>query len=425
MVESKSQAKSFGIDKRVVWEAWKQVRADRGAAGVDEESVVRFERDLKGNLYKLWNRMSSGTYMPPPVRIVQVPKDDGRVVGARGVSTVADRVAQTVVKLYVESAVERTFHEDSYGNRPGRSALDAVKVCRERCWRSDWAIRLGYAFFFDSVDHELVLKAVAAHTDRRWIRLYIERWLKAPRDQGSDTSVARDRGTPLGSAISPVLANLFLHYAFDAWMAREFPDVPFERYAGDLVVHCKSERQARLVLHRIRPRMADCHLECSDHETPIVYCKDSNRKGSHERERFEFLGYAFRPRRARNRWGELFTSFLPAIGDGAARTIRRTIRRWRLHLWSGASLAGIARRINRIVRGWIDYYGRFYPAELARKALRAIDVYLVRWAMRKYKRLSGHRKRAWKFLEGVFAREPELFAHWKVVRANDRTVGAV
>jgi len=424
MVESKSKVKSFSIDKRVVWDAWKQVRANQGAPGVDEESVAQFERDLSGNLYKLWNRMSSGTYMPPPVRAVQIPKKHGRGVRTLGVPTVADRVAQKVAALYLEPKVEPVFHPDSYGYRPKRSALDAVAVCRKRCWKMDWLIDLDYAAFFDSIDHELMLKAVAAHTDERWVLLYVERWLKAPLDDGSDTLVARDRGTPQGSAISPVLANIYLHYSFDMWMAREFPAVPFERYADDAVVHCKSERQARFVLGKIKARMADCQLELSADKTLIVYCKDSNRKGSYEHERFDFLGYTFRPRAAKRKNGELFTSFLPAVSDDAAKKIRHTIRRWRIHLWSGTHLTEIARELNQVVRGWINHYGRFYPTRLA-ESLRRIDEYLVRWAMRKYKRLKRHRKRAWAFLANVFAREPKLFAHWRVVRASGRTVGAV
>jgi RNA-directed DNA polymerase len=424
MVESKSKVKSFSIDKRVVWDAWKQVRANQGAPGVDEESVAEFERDLSGNLYKIWNRMSSGTYMPPPVRAVQIPKKHGRGVRTLGVPTVADRVAQKVAALYLEPKVEPVFHPDSYGYRPKRSALDAVGVCRERCWKMDWVIDLDYAAFFDSIDHELMLKAVAAHTDERWVLLYVERWLKAPLDDGSDTLVARDRGTPQGSAISPVLANIYLHYSFDMWMAREFPAVPFERYADDAVVHCISERQARFVLGKIKARMADCQLKLSADKTLIVYCKDSNRKGSYEHERFDFLGFTFRPRSARNGQGELFTSFLPAVSDDAAKKIRHTIRRWRIHLWSGTPLTEIAREINQVVRGWVNHYGRFYPTRLA-ESLRRIDEYLVRWAMRKYKRLKGRRMRAWAFLANVFAREPELFAHWRVVRASDRTVGAV
>jgi RNA-directed DNA polymerase len=424
VTEPKSKVKSFSIDKRVVWEAWQQVRANQGAPGIDEEAISEFERNLEGNLYKLWNRLSSGSYMPPPVRAVQIPKKDGRGVRTLGVPTVADRVAQTVAKLYLEPQVEPVFHPDSYGYRPNRSALDAVGTCRKRCWKSDWVIDLDLRSFFDSVDHKLMLKAVAAHTKERWVLLYVERWLKAPLDTGDGNLEARDRGTPQGSAISPLLANLYLHYAFDAWMTREFPDVQFERYADDVVVHTKSERQARFVLGEIKARMAACHLELNADKTHVVYCKDSNRTGSHEHERFNFLGYTFRPRKAKNHGGELFTSFLPAVSDGAAKEIRRTIRKWKIHLWSGKPLTDIARECNTTVRGWINYYGRFYPSELA-KALTHIDRYLVRWAMRKYKRLKGRHLRSWEFLAGVFAREPGLFVHWQLTRSYDRKVGAV
>lgn len=286
-----------------------------------------------------------------------------------GRPTVADRVAQTVVKKYLEPSVEPVFHTDSYGYRLGRSAHDAVGVCRERCWRYDWLIDLDYQAFFDSIDHELMLKAVAVHTKERWILLYVERWLKAPTQQEDGTVVARDRGTPQGSAISPVLANIFLHHAFDAWMAREFPAVPFERYADDVVTHCKSERQARFVLGAIKKRMTSLGLELNSGKTRIVYCKDSNRKGSHEHERFDFLGFTFQPRRASNRRGELFVSFLPAISDDAAKKIRRTIKRWRLHLWSGRTLTDLAGEINPVVRGWINYYGRVRAVQVDRVAL--------------------------------------------------------
>lgn len=424
MAEPTSKEKSFRIAKGAVWEAWRSVKANQGAPGIDEESIAEFEGDLKGNLYKLWNRLSSGTYMPPPVLAVDIPKTHGGGFRTLGVPTVADRVAQTVAKLYLEPKAEPHFHPDSYGYRPKRSALDAVGRCRERCWKSDWVIDLDLRSFFDSVDHDLMLKAVAAHTEERWVLLYVERWLRAPLDDGDGDPKARDRGTPQGSAISPLLANLYLHYAFDAWMAREHPGIAFERYADDVVVHCASEHQARFVLGEIRTRMAACHLELNQAKTRIVYCKDSNRPGSHEHERFDFLGYTFRPRSALNNGrGELFVSFAPAISDEAAKRIRQTIRRWRIHLWSGTPLAEIARQLNIVVRGWINYYGRFNPTELA-KSLRRIDSYLVRWAVSKYKRLKRSHKRARRLMVNVYTREPGLFAHWRLTAARDGMVGA-
>lgn len=320
-----------------------------------------------------------------------------------GVPTVADRVAQTVVRMMLEPDVEPLFHPDSYGYRPGRSALDAVARCRERCWKADWVIDLDLRSFFDSLDHRLVLRAVAHHTSERC------------------TLKARDRGSPQGSAISPLLANMFLHYALDLWLVREFPGVPFERYADDVILHCNSKPRARVVLDAIVKRLALLGLEVNPAKTRIVYCKDSNRKGSHER--FDFLGYTFRPRSAVDRSGALFVSFCPAISDDAAKAIRQAIRRWQLHLQGSLSLADLARKVNPIVRGWINYYGRFYPTKLLR-SLDRINEYLMRWAMRKYKRLRRRPQRAWDLLASARKRQPELFPHWRPSTAHSRMMGA-
>ncbi|MFJ5557895.1 group II intron reverse transcriptase/maturase [Streptomyces sp. NPDC093250] len=411
-----SGSKSFEISKHVVWEAYLRVKANRGAAGVDGESIEQFEADLKGNLYKLWNRLSSGSYFPPPVRMVEIPKPGGRGVRVLGVPTVADRIAQTVVAMVLEPEVEPVFHPDSYGYRPRRSALDALAVCRERCWRQDWVIDIDIRGFFDNLDHDLLLKAVAHHTDQRWILLYVERWLKAPLQQDGGVLVARDRGSPQGSAISPLLANLFMHYAFDAWMARAFPAVAFERYCDDMVVHCRTEAEAHRVRRAIGERLAQCGgLQLHPDKTRVVYCKDGKRRGSYEHTSFTFLGYTFRSRKVRTRSGSYFFSFNPAISDEAAKRIRKQIRAWRLHLRSGSSLADLAREINPIVRGWIGYYGRFYPSELV-KSLKRINHYLMRWAMQKYKRLRRRRMRAWDGLGKAARLYPGLFAHWKLVR---------
>jgi len=407
-----SKPKPYVISKEVVWEAYRRVKANKGAAGIDGESIAEFERDLKGNLYKLWNRMSSGSYFPPPVRMVEIPKPGGRGVRVLGVPTVADRIAQTVVKMYLEPKVEPIFHPDSYGYRPGRSALDAVATCRERCWRANWVIDLDIKAFFDTLDHELVMRAVRKHTDQAWILLYVQRWLKAPMQREDESLVARDRGSPQGSAISPLLANLFMHYAFDSWMRREFPHIGFERYCDDAVIHCKSERQATFVRDAIARRLAECRLEMHAEKTRIVYCKDADRTGSYEHERFDFLGYGFRPRLSKNRTGKRFVNFTPAVSDEAAKEIGQRIRNWHLHKRSDETLSDLARMANTIVRGWINYYGRFCPSEL-HPLLRRINEYLIRWAERKYKRLLGRTQRAHDFLADVARREPNLFAHWR------------
>ena len=410
------KSKSFGISKSVVFEAYRRVKANKGAAGVDGESVAAFEVDLKANLYKLWNRMSSGSYFPPPVKMVEIPKPGGKE-GTRilGVPTVADRIAQTVAAMYLEPKVEPMFHPDSYGYRPHRSALDAVAACRERCWRTDWVVDLDIKGFFDNLDHDLVVKAVAHHlgAGQQWILLYVQRWLVAPLQRQDGSLVARDRGSPQGSAISPLLANLFMHYAFDAWMAREHPTIRFERYCDDVVVHCDTQEQACRVRDAIAARLAECGgLQLHPDKTRIVYCQDGKRRGSHEHRSFTFLGYTFRSRRVRARTGEYFFGFNPAVSDEAGKRIRRQIRSWRLHLRSGSTLGDLAREINSIVRGWINYYGRFYKSELI-YILKGINHYLMRWATQKFKRLRRRRHRAWDKLGDVAQLYPRLFAHWQ------------
>lgn len=404
------KAKSFDISKRAVFEAWKKVRANKGAAGVDEVSVAGFEEGLENNLYKLWNRMASGAYFPPPVRRVMIPKADG---GERplGIPTVGDRVAQMVAKACLEPLVEPMFHPDSYAYRAGKSALDAVGQARQRCWRYDWVVDLDIRGFFDNIDHALMLHAVRKHTNCKWLLLYIERWLKAPVMDEHGVEFSRERGTPQGGVISPLLANLFLHYVFDAWMAEKYPAIPFERYADDVVVHCKSEAQARFVLEKITQRLSRCKLEAHPEKTKIVYCKDDDRSGGYSNEHFDFLGYTFRPRGAKNQEGKRFVGFLPGVSPKALKRISAEIRRWRLHLRSDQSLESLARRCNAKIRGWLTYYGAYYKSALY-PVLKRLNRYLVRWVRRKYKRRK-HQRRATHWLRRIARRESGMFAHWQ------------
>jgi RNA-directed DNA polymerase len=408
--EVKSPGKPFEISKWEVQQAWEKVRAKKGAPGIDGCSVKDFEKDLKNNLYKVWNRMSSGTYFPPPVRSVEIPKPHGDGTRILGVPTVADRVAQTVVAGRLVEKVEAIFHPDSYGYRPGRSPKDALEVCKRRCWKNDWVIDLDIQKFFDTVPHDLIITAVQAHTDQPWVLLYVRRWLVAPSQQPDGSLLERDRGTPQGSSVSPVLANLFLHYAFDAWMAREFPGVTFERYVDDVVVHCGSESQAKIVLTAINARMEQVGVRLHPEKTRIVYCQDSNRRASHEHTEFTFLGFTFRQRRARGRRG-LFNSLQPAISKDAWKRISAEVRSWRLHRRTTWDLADIARTINPIVRGWMQYYGAFYRSALY-PLLSRINAYLMRWIRRKYKRFRNQ-KESLKCWQRILKRAPNLFAHWK------------
>jgi len=408
-----SEAKPYDIPKQLVWDAYRRVKANRGAAGVDGESLEAFEKDLKPNLYKIWNRMSSGSYIPPPVRLVEIPKDNG---GMRplGIPTVADRVAQTVVKMVLEPVVEPKFHPDSYGYRPGRSALGAVGTARKRCWGADWVIDLDIKAFFDSLPHDLVERAVAHHTDVPWIRLYIARWLRAPVQRPDGSREERTKGTPQGGVISPLLANLFLHYAFDLWMQRNFPGVQFERYADDAIVHCRNEAQARAVLDAIRGRFEQCGLELHPTKTRIVSCKSDDRPGKYEHIKFDFLGYTFQPRRAKNRWGKFFVSFLPAISTKAAKAIHQTIREWRMgSTRNNQRLEDLARLTDPVVRGWMSYYGRFYRSKCV-QVLRHLNEALAAWVRRKYKKFRRRERASMHWLGCIARRDPKLFALWEL-----------
>jgi len=404
--------KSFDIPKRLVWNAFRRVKSNGGAAGVDKETIAEFERDLRGNLYKIWNRMSAGSYFPPPVKSVMIPKKDG---GQRrlGVPTVADRVAQTVVKMVLEPMLEPVFDRDSFGYRPGRSALDAVALVRRRCWEYDWVVEFDIKGLFDNIDHSLLLRAVERHCKVRWVVMYIERWLTAPLQDEDGSLVPRKRGTPQGGVISPLLANLFLHYVLDAWMRRNTRSVRFCRYADDGVVHCKSEAQARFVMQKLDARLRECGLELHPEKTRIAYCADVNRRQSYPVIQFSFLGYTFRPRKAVDKYGRVYVNFSPAVSREALTAMRQTVRGWHLQLKSDKDLGDLSNMFNPVLRGWMNYYGRFHSSAL-QPLWRGVNDYLVRWLRRKYKHLARGVIRAAKALGRLADASPNAFVHWKL-----------
>jgi RNA-directed DNA polymerase len=380
---------------------------------VDGQTIEQFEADLKSNLYKIWNRMSSGSYFPPPVRAVSIPKKTG---GERilGVPTVADRVAQMVVKQVIEPNLDTVFLADSYGYRPRKSALDAVGVTRERCWKYDWVLEFDIKGLFDNIDHELLLRAVRRHVTCKWALLYIERWLKAPMMREDGVIVERSRGAPQGGVVSPILSNAFLHYAFDLWMVRTHPDLPWCRYADDGLVHCRNEHEANALKAELQARLAECRLELHPTKTKIVYCKDGKRKGTYPNVKFDFLGYGFRPRLVRRlRDNTLFCGFNPAVSVSALKAMRATIRELNIRRQTQLSLDDIAQRLNPLLRGWIEYYGRFAPSSLY-PLLRYVNQTLVAWAMRKFKRFADHKIRASKFLQRLAQEHADLFVHWRL-----------
>jgi RNA-directed DNA polymerase len=412
MTSTDTTDKPFMIEKRRVYEAYKAVRSSKGGAGVDGQTIEAFEADLTGNLYRIWNRMSSGSYFPPPVRAVTIPKKNG---GERilGVPTVGDRIAQMVVKQLIEPDLDPIFLKDSYGYRPGKSALEAVGVTRERCWKYDWVLEFDIKGLFDNISHELLLKAVRRHVKCQWALLYIERWLTAPMERDGHR-VERNRGTPQGGVISPILSNLFLHYAFDLWMKRAHPDLPWCRYADDGLVHCRTEQEAEAVKAALQARLAECQLEMHPTKTKIVYCKNASRRGIYPNVRFDFLGYCFRPRLAmRSSDRKLFCGFNPAVSPSALKAMRTAVRDLNIRRHTNLSLADIAQKLNPLLQGWIEYYGRYVPSALY-PLFRYVNLTLLAWARRKFKRFRAHKVRAARFLERLARERADSFVHWRI-----------
>ena len=405
-----NNSKQYEISKQYVYRAYQMVKRNKGSAGIDGVDFAEYEENLKGNLYKLWNRMSSGSYFPSAVKAVEIPKKNGGV-RILGIPTIQDRVAQMTALLYIEPKIEPILHQDSYGYRAGKSALDAVGKARERCWKYDFVIDLDIKGLFDNIDHELLMKAVRKHVEEKWVILYIERWLKAPFALPDGMEKARTAGTPQGGVISPLLANLFMHYAFDEWMRRNYPYCPFERYADDTVIHCKSEAQARFILDKVNARMKQCKLELHPEKTKIVYCKDKDRTGKYGTTEFDFLGYTFRGITIKDKLGRIQTNLLPSVSKKASQSLKDKIKSMEIHKRSGLRIEMIAELINPVVRGWMNYFGR-YNRSAMRKTLAAVQRRLIKWAMCKYKHFRGHRRRAECWLKAIQSREPNMFAHW-------------
>lgn len=418
--DSAVRGKAFEIPKDLVWESYKQVKANRGSAGCDGQTMKQFDEDRDRNLYRIWNRLSSGSYFPPPVLRQEIPKLDG-TVRVLGIPTVSDRIAQGAVKLHLERMLEVVFHPNSYGYRPGRSAHDALEVTRQRCWRHAWVVEVDIKGFFDNVRHDLILRALAAHSPPSWVMLYVGRWLRAPLVDRAGNIQARGSGTPQGGVISPILANLFLHYGLDRWMERVFPECPFERYADDTVIHCRSERVADHLLRSLSERMAEIGLELHPRKTRKVFVGRGTNPSGVARG-FTFLGYDFQERTLVDRHGQLFRRVAPGASKAAMKGMTRTIKGWRIHRSSAASATELAQRYNATLRGWINYYGRFWYRNFSYRLWCVFQSRLVKWMRRKY-RLS--QRAAERRLARMRQENPALFAHWALLRRSDARSGAV
>jgi group II intron reverse transcriptase/maturase len=407
------ETKQYNISKLAVKLAYEKVKANNGTHGVDGQSIAEFEQDLKNNLYKIWNRMSSGSYIPKPVKAVPIKKKNG---GTRilGIPTVEDRIAQMTAKLYFEPQVEPVFHADSYGYRPNKSAIDALEVTRKRCWKHAWVLEYDIKGLFDNINHEILIKMAKRHAKEEWVVLYISRWLTAPFELGDGSLLERTSGTPQGGVISPVLANLFLHYVFDKFMENEFKTIPWARYADDAVAHCTTQKQAKYLLVRLEERFGQYGLELNLEKTKIVYCKSSSRTLEYPNISFDFLGYTFRPRLSKSKKnGTFFVGFLPAIADKSKKAIRKEIRRWKLQLKTDKDLVALSKLVNSKIQGWINYYKHFYKSEL-HEILRYINNAIVKWVRRKYSKKLTRRRKAEHWLGRIARREKNVFAHWKI-----------
>ena len=410
------ETKSYPITKQQVWEAFKLVRSKRGAAGVDGITIQEVAENPKKYLYPVWNRLASGSYFPPAVKQVEIPKGDGGV-RKLGIPTVKDRVAQMVITRELETIVDQQFSNSSFGYRPHKNAHQAVEQAKRNCWQYSHVIDMDIKGFFDNIDHGLMIKALRHFTNKKHIITYVKRWLKAPIQLKDGTIIQNlEKGTPQGGVISPLLANIFLHFAFDKWLGHNFPNCPFERYADDIIVHAHNESEAELVLKSVKERMQQCKLELHPEKTKIVFCPSfKRRKRKHtELQQFDFLGFTFRPRKVVTRTGKVMTGFTPSI---SRKSMKRIVSKWsslNIHRWTSRGIEDLSKLLSSMVRGWIQYYGTICKQGMNTLFVR-INNRLVKWVYSKYKRFKRHKSffLARKWLRNVAHRHSYLFPHWE------------
>lgn len=409
-----NETRGIPISRTMVWEAYKKVKANKGSAGVDLVSMEDFDANRSQYLYKLWNRMSSGSYFPPPVKQVEIKKKDGRM-RKLGIPTISDRIGQMVVKDIIEPRMEKEFSPSSYGYRPNKNAHQALSFVRENCRRTDWVIDLDIKGFFDNIDHDKLMLAVTKHVPEKWVRMYIERWLEMPVQlKSGELVVKQGKGTPQGGVISPLLANLFLHYTLDKWLEKTDPTVKFARYADDAIIHCRSKGHAEYILNKLDTRVKACGLELHPEKTKIVYCKDYRRKGKYPIVKFDFLGYSFQPRSTKSKRGShMFLGFDCAISISSRKRLADKLEELNIVKLTFKSIVGIAQYLNPKIEGWINYYGKFRKSELT-KVFKLLQNRLIRWARQRYKRYKTSLNRAFKWYARIREQFPYLFYHWRV-----------